>query len=75
MIAIQLLAALALNPLLPCPLTAGWQLIWQQELLKQSAMGVPIGGFSGMQTLLKKQQIIFVTSMVLVLIFMMYYFN
>jgi hypothetical protein len=34
MIAIQLLAALALNPLLPCPLTAGWQLLWQQELPK-----------------------------------------
>ena len=55
MIAIQLLAALALNPLLPCPLTAGWQLLWQQELPKQSAMGIPIGGFSGMQTLLKQQ--------------------
>ncbi len=58
MIAIQLLVALALNPLLPCPLTAGWQLLWQQELPKQSAMGVPIGGFSGVQTLLKQQQII-----------------
>lgn len=38
-------AALAL--LLPCPLEAGWQLLWQQTLPRQSE-GQRLGGFSGM---------------------------
>jgi hypothetical protein len=47
-----------LGSLLPCPLDAGWQLLWQHELPRQSAKGKPIGGFSGMQLNNNLQQII-----------------
>ncbi|MFM7269650.1 MAG: esterase-like activity of phytase family protein [Cyanobium sp.] len=33
-------------PLLPCPLSAGWQLASQRELPRQNAKAEPIGGFS-----------------------------
>jgi hypothetical protein len=39
--------------LLPCPLSAGWELLWQEELPKLSAKGEPIGGFSALQLLTK----------------------
>jgi hypothetical protein len=34
--------------LLPCPLSAGWELIWQQQLPRESAAGRAIGGFSAL---------------------------
>lgn len=34
--------------LLPCPLSAGWELLWQHTLPRQAA-GLPLGGFSGME--------------------------
>ena len=39
--------------LLPCPLSAGWELLWQEELPKLSAKGETIGGFSALQLLTK----------------------
>ena len=43
------LLAVSLSSLLPCPLAAGWELLWQRQLPSQSALGKPIGGFSGIQ--------------------------
>ena len=34
--------------LLPCPLSAGWELLWQQNLPRQAG-ALPLGGFSGME--------------------------
>ena len=34
--------------LLPCPLSAGWELLWQQRLPREAG-ALPLGGFSGME--------------------------
>ena len=38
-----------LSSLLPCPLAAGWELIWEKQLPTKSATGQAIGGFSAIQ--------------------------
>jgi hypothetical protein len=46
---LALTASSLLTSLLPCPLTAGWELIWEKQLPTKSATGQAIGGFSAIQ--------------------------
>ena len=46
---LALTASSLLSSLLPCPLAAGWELIWEKRLPTKSATGQAIGGFSAIQ--------------------------
>jgi hypothetical protein len=46
---LALTASSLLSSLLPCPLAAGWELIWEKQLPTKSATGQAIGGFSAIQ--------------------------
>jgi len=46
---LALTASSLLSSLLPCPLAAGWELIWEKQLPTKSATGQVIGGFSAIQ--------------------------